>query len=148
MKLDFICKLSIFRVVSCDSSRVLCLHDDVTYVVLISIEWCWDEERLRQTHDHPGVGEGEWSGGSPCNRLFSNVQLLIIPAVINHHSLTNELQQSGALPSQQQQTYHNNSIKFQQSVEARFPRLFLFDDPALKPGCWLHDYFILTDISH
>ena len=42
----------------------------------------------------PMLGEGVWPGGMPRNRLFSNGQLPIIPAVINHRLLTNEVEQS------------------------------------------------------
>ena len=41
-----------------------------------------------------GWGRGVWPGGRPRNRLFSNGQLPIIPAVINHRRLTNEVEQS------------------------------------------------------
>ena len=40
------------------------------------------------------VGGGGVAGWQPRNRLFSNGQLPIIPAVINHRRLTNEVEQS------------------------------------------------------
>ena len=66
-----------------------------------------DETREREAASCGGVGPwlGVWLDGRPCNRLFSNVQLLIIPGVINHPSLTNELQQSGTPHQIHRQTH-------------------------------------------
>ena len=67
------------------------------------------DEMERQTECCGGVGRGVWLDGRPCNRLFSNVQLLIIPGVINHPGLTNELQQSGT-PLQWPPDTHTTTI--------------------------------------
>ena len=52
------------------------------------------------------AGEGAWLSGRPRNRLFSNVQLPIIPAVINHPTLTNEVEQSAS----QSATLHTTTL--------------------------------------
>ena len=52
----------------------------------------WGEEE--GWREAGGWGRGVWPGGRPRNRLFSNGQLPIIPAVINHRRLTNEVEQS------------------------------------------------------
>ena len=53
------------------------------------------------------AGEGAWLSGRPRNRLFSNVQLPIIPAVINHPTLTNEVEQSASQSATQHTTTHS-----------------------------------------
>ena len=53
------------------------------------------------------AGEGACPSGRPRNRLFSNVQLPIIPAVINHPTLTNEVEQSASQSATQHTTTHS-----------------------------------------
>ena len=60
------------------------------------------EERLPRL-----AGEGACPSGRPRNRLFSNVQLPIIPAVINHPTLTNEVEQSASQSATQHTTTHS-----------------------------------------
>ena len=62
--------------------------------------WVCSLERL--------AGEGACLSGRPRNRLFSNVQLPIIPAVINHPTLTNEVEQSASQSATQHTTTHQH----------------------------------------
>ena len=73
------------------------------------------------------AGEGACPSGRPRNRLFSNVQLPIIPAVINHPTLTNEVEQSASQSATQHTTTHSPPA--------------LLSRPLLLLSFWYHSYF-------
>ena len=76
------------------------------------------------------AGEGACPSGRPRNRLFSNVQLPIIPAVINHPTLTNEVEQSASQSATQHTTTHSPPA--------------LLSRPLLLLSFWYHSYLILN----
>ena len=84
----------------------ICWHVDTSWqlwgwckMLGVSV-WVCSLERL--------AGEGACLSGRPRNRLFSNVQLPIIPAVINHPTLTNEVEQSASQSATQHTTTHQH----------------------------------------